>query len=114
MKRILVTGATGRIGRRVVSQLVDIGVEVRAMTRSPESAGLSGAEVVRGDLTVPETLAPCLDGIDAVFLVWTIPVTTAAAALDQIADHARRIVFPTLTGGHGGPPLQLLLIAQLH
>jgi uncharacterized protein YbjT (DUF2867 family) len=101
MKRILVTGATGRVGRRIVSQLLDTGVEVRAMTRNPESAGLPGVEVVRGDLTAPETLVPCLEGVDAVFLVWTVPRNTAAAALDQITKRPRRIVF--LSSPHQTP-----------
>jgi uncharacterized protein YbjT (DUF2867 family) len=101
MKRILVTGAIGRVGRRVVSQLLDTGVEVRAMTRNPESAGLPGVEVVRGDLTAPETLVSCLEGVDAVFLVWTVPRNTAAAALDQITKRPRRIVF--LSSPHQTP-----------
>ncbi len=81
MKRILVIGATGNVGREVVSQLLAIDVEVRAMTRKPESAALSGVEVVRGDLTGPESLVPCLDEVDAVFLVWTAPASAAPGAL---------------------------------
>jgi uncharacterized protein YbjT (DUF2867 family) len=50
-------------------------------------------EVVRGDLTLPETLDSCLDGIDAVFLVWSAPAVAVAPALERIAKHARRIVF---------------------
>ena len=94
METILVTGATGNVGRQVVSQLLARDVRVRAMARSPESAGLPPqVEVVRGDLTVPTTLDPCLDGVDAVFLVWQAPPASAAAALERIASHARRIVF---------------------
>ena len=69
-KRILVTGATGTIGRQVVSQLLATDAQVRAMTRNPEAAGLPPAvEVVRGDLTVPATLDGCLDCVDTLFLV---------------------------------------------
>jgi uncharacterized protein YbjT (DUF2867 family) len=50
-------------------------------------------EVVRGDLTLPETLDPCLDGIDMVFLVWTAPAAAVSPALERIAKRARRIVF---------------------
>jgi uncharacterized protein YbjT (DUF2867 family) len=50
-------------------------------------------EVVRGDLTLPETLDGCLDGVDAVFLVWTAPAAAVAPALERIAKDARRIVF---------------------
>jgi uncharacterized protein YbjT (DUF2867 family) len=50
-------------------------------------------DVIRGDLTLPETFDECLDGIDSVFLVWTAPPATIAPALDRIAKHARRVVF---------------------
>ena len=66
MKRILVTGATGNVGRQVVSQLLATDVGVRALTRNPDAAGLPPeVELVRGDLTVPATLDGCLDGVDA-------------------------------------------------
>ena len=72
MKRILVTGATGNVGRQVVSQLLTTDAQVRALTRNPDAAGLPPeVEIVRGDLTVPATLDECLDGVDSVFLVWT-------------------------------------------
>ena len=48
---------------------------------------------MRGDITLPETLDSCLDGIDAVFLVWTAGPATVAPALERIARNARRIVF---------------------
>ena len=75
---ILVTGATGHVGRHVVSQLLGTDAAVRALARNPDSAGLpGGVEVVRGDLSVPNTLDRCLDGVEAVFL----------------RKHARRIVY---------------------
>jgi uncharacterized protein YbjT (DUF2867 family) len=71
MKRILVTGATGNIGREVVTQLRVTGCQIRALCRNPQSANLpDGVEVVRGDLATPETLDACLEGADMVFLVW--------------------------------------------
>ncbi|HEY1174613.1 MAG TPA: NAD(P)H-binding protein, partial [Phytomonospora sp.] len=54
---VLVTGATGTVGREVVRQLVAAGVPTRALVRDPARAGLPGAEVVTGDLTEPATLA---------------------------------------------------------
>jgi uncharacterized protein YbjT (DUF2867 family) len=94
MNRILIIGATGRVGRHVVSQLPATGVQVRALARNPRTAGLPPhVEVVRGDLTLPETLDKCLDGIDTVFLVWTAPPATVAPAFERIAKHAGRIVF---------------------
>lgn len=94
MKRTLVIGATGNIGRQVVSQLAARGAQVRALTRNPDTAGLPPqVEVMRGDLTVPATLDRCLDGVHAVFLVWTAPQAAVDDALELIARRARRIVF---------------------
>jgi uncharacterized protein YbjT (DUF2867 family) len=96
MNRILVIGGTGNVGRQVVYQLRATGARFRAMTRNPDAAGLPlQVEVLRGDLTVPETLDPCLEDVDTVFLVWVAPPAAAPAALERIANHARRIVFLT-------------------
>ena len=96
MNRILVTGSTGNVGREVVEQLAAAGAPFRAMTRHPDAAGLPPqVEVVRGDLTVPETLDRCLQDIDTVFLVWVAPEAAVASALQRIATHARRVVFLT-------------------
>jgi uncharacterized protein YbjT (DUF2867 family) len=92
---ILVTGATGNVGRHVVSQLVADGAHVRALTRNPDGAGLpAGVDVARGDLFQPATVAASLAGVDSVFLLW--PATTldgAAEIVDLIAGRARRIVY---------------------
>jgi uncharacterized protein YbjT (DUF2867 family) len=93
MQRILVIGATGTVGRQVVAHLPRDRVRVRALTREPERARLpSHVEVVRGDLTAPETLAVAADGVDAIFLVWTVPAPTLAAAMGRLTTSARRIV----------------------
>ena len=53
MRKILVIGATGNVGREIVAQLSDYDIHVRAIVRSPESAGLrENVELVQGDLTV--------------------------------------------------------------
>ena len=55
MKRILIIGATGTVGRNVISQLIDANVLLRGLTRTPDSADLPAqVEIVRGDLTIPE------------------------------------------------------------
>ena len=96
MNRILVIGGTGNVGRQVGYQLRTTGARFRAMARNPDAAGLPPqVEVVRGDLTVPETLDPCLDDVATVFLVWVAPPAAAPGALERIANHARRIVFLT-------------------
>lgn len=100
---VLVTGATGRVGRLVIDQLVGAGVPVRALTHRPEAAAkLPGnVEVVTGDLTEPESLNAGLRGVGAVFLVWTIPPATAPAVIERIATYARRVVF--LSSPHQTP-----------
>ncbi|MFJ2901270.1 NAD(P)H-binding protein [Streptomyces sp. NPDC087212] len=67
---ILVTGATGNVGRGVVDLLLARGLKVRAVTRDPAPGRIpDGAEVVTGDLlTDPAGLDDALDGVDAVFL----------------------------------------------
>jgi uncharacterized protein YbjT (DUF2867 family) len=94
MNRILVIGGTGTVGRQVLSELSGAGAQVRALARNPGAARLRvQVEVIRGDLTAPETLDAGLNGIDAVFLVWTAPPTAIVPALERITKHARRIVF---------------------
>ena len=53
----------------------------------------SAVEVVRGDLTAPQTLDHALEDVDAVFLVWTAPRTAVDAALARILARTPRIVF---------------------
>ncbi|MEO8608614.1 MAG: NAD(P)H-binding protein [Chloroflexota bacterium] len=68
--KILVTGATGTVGRNLVEQLVEMGHQVRALTRNPAKANFSeGVEVVTGDLTTPATLTPALEGISGLHLI---------------------------------------------
>jgi uncharacterized protein YbjT (DUF2867 family) len=68
---ILVIGATGNVGRRVVDRLVAAGRSVRAVTRGPARATLPvGVEVVAADLADPDSLRPHLEGVEAVFLIW--------------------------------------------
>jgi uncharacterized protein YbjT (DUF2867 family) len=94
MNRMLMIGGTGTVGRQVLSRLAATGVQVRAMARNPGAARFPPkVEVVRGDLTLPETLDGCLDGIDAVFLVWTAPPAAVARALERITNRVRRIVY---------------------
>lgn len=105
---ILVTGATGNVGRQVVSQLLGRGAAVRALARDPGSADLPrGVEVVRGDLLDPDTLDAGLDGVESVFLVW--PLFTAEGApefLDVVRKHARRVVYLSAMGVPDDPKVQ--------
>lgn len=72
MSTVLVTGATGFVGRRLVPVLVERGLDVRAMTRRPESYDGPGTGVA-GDVHDPESLEAALEGADvAVYLVHSL------------------------------------------
>jgi uncharacterized protein YbjT (DUF2867 family) len=66
---LLVTGATGNIGRELVRELTDRDVEFRVLVRDPARAEGLGAECVVGDLSRGETLAPAFAGADRLFLL---------------------------------------------
>lgn len=70
---ILVTGATGSVGREVVRLLHKDGYRVRAISRDPEKADFPvEVEGVAGDLTKPESLLSAFDGVEKVF--WMLPL----------------------------------------
>ncbi len=67
-KRILLTGATGYVGGRLLPVLLRDGHDVRCLVRDPARADLpGGAEVVRGDVRDGASLESALDGIDVAF-----------------------------------------------
>jgi len=68
---ILVTGATGSIGRELISELDAKGAEFRILVRDPASAAAlpEGALRFTGDLSDPATLTPAFDGADKLFLL---------------------------------------------
>lgn len=67
---ILVTGATGRVGRHVVSQLSQRGASVRVLSRDPSKAAFGrGIEVVQGDLLDIDSLRSAFSGVRTLFLL---------------------------------------------
>jgi uncharacterized protein YbjT (DUF2867 family) len=69
-KRILVTGASGYVGGRLLRRLEDRGLLVRCLARRPEFlAGrvASETEVVEGDVLREETLPPAFEGVDTAY-----------------------------------------------
>jgi uncharacterized protein YbjT (DUF2867 family) len=68
---VLVTGATGYIGGRLVPRLLEEGHRVRVMVRDPARVTgrpwASSVEVARGDVEDPSSLATALDGVDAAY-----------------------------------------------
>ena len=67
---ILVTGATGNVGRNVVEQLVRRGADVRALVRDPAKADFAASvEVVKGDLLDVDQLRAAMSGVSTLFLL---------------------------------------------
>jgi len=66
--RILLTGATGAVGGRLLGALLERGANVRCMVRDPARAQLpAGVEVVRGDALGGDGLDAALAGIDVAY-----------------------------------------------
>ena len=67
---ILVTGATGTVGRQVVDQLVKRGADVRALVRDPAKVKFpAGVAVAQGDLLDVDSLRAAFTGISTLFLL---------------------------------------------
>lgn len=68
---ILVTGATGYIASRLIPQLLDRGYKIRALARQPQRlknrSWFHQVEITQGDVTIPSTLAPALEGVSTAY-----------------------------------------------
>ncbi|TDD11694.1 NAD-dependent epimerase/dehydratase family protein [Nonomuraea deserti] len=103
---ILVTGATGRIGGRVVHELTAAGAAVRALTRRPDDVQLPGGAVaMSGDLRVAASVEPAFEGVDVAHLFpvpgWPVADLLALARKAGV----RRIVLLSSASLPGGPGL---------
>ena len=79
---ILVTGATGRVGRQVVQQLVKRGADVRVLVRDTAKASFpAGVEVVQGDLLDIDALRTALSGVNTLFLLNAVAADEFTQAL---------------------------------
>ena len=89
---ILVTGATGNVGRTIVAELVEAERPVRVLSRTPEAhAWPAEVDVVAGALGDPRALAAALDGVTAVFL-FAVPGSGPAFVDAARAAGVRKVV----------------------
>ncbi|KAA5535132.1 NAD(P)-dependent oxidoreductase [Taibaiella lutea] len=116
--KILVTGATGKVGSRFVPRLLakgyDVSILVRDAAKASELAGL-GAKIITGDLYDPGTLPPAVAGMDTVIhlaalfrtftdndgIVKTNREGTIALAEAALAADVKRFVFVSTSNVYG-------------
>jgi uncharacterized protein YbjT (DUF2867 family) len=112
---ILVTGATGHVGRELVPLLLAGGARVRRLTRNAADPGPAGAETVVGDLTDPAAVRAALRGVAAVFLIWPLlDAGPAGALVTEIAAAAPRVVYVSSTAVDDAAARQSDPIVQVH
>jgi uncharacterized protein YbjT (DUF2867 family) len=101
---ILVTGATGNVGRNVVEQLVKRGADVRVLVRDPAKASLpEGVAAVQGDLLDVDSLRSAFSGVSTFFLLNAVvpdEFTQALVALNTAREAGiERIVYLSVIEG---------------
>ncbi len=76
---ILVSGATGNVGKELVGFLLDKSAKIRVLVRDPKKAAHWGnrVEIVVGDLDQPETLIPAMQGVEKLYFVTPEPKQVA-------------------------------------
>jgi uncharacterized protein YbjT (DUF2867 family) len=117
---VLVVGATGTLGSRLVRQLAAAGVKPRALVRTRQKAAAIApiAAPIIGDLLVPETLEPAFRGVERVFVLGQ--PTPDMEALERnainaaVAAGARRIVYMSNFTAREGSELQPNHIHGVH
>lgn len=102
---ILITGASGRIGRRTAELLEDCTHGLRLMSRNPDSVPrIAGAQVVCGDFADPSTLDPAFRGIEIAFVISASGKPGERALLHRnafeaaVRAHVGHIVYLSLQG----------------
>jgi uncharacterized protein YbjT (DUF2867 family) len=102
---ILITGASGNVGREVVKQALAVGLKIRATFQSPDIAAKApaGLEGVIMDYAKPETIRPALQGVEKIFLVGppvrNLPALEANVIKEVCAAGRKHIVKLSALGG---------------
>lgn len=95
-KKILVIGATGRVGSELVKLLIQNGKSVRIATRNPitvSSRSQNTIDVVEFDYERPQTFAPALVGIEKIFLTGRLGTITRIKLQYLLSTKQRRRKF---------------------
>ena len=95
---VLVTGATGRLGRAVIARLVAAGVPVRALSRHPKQH-TDAVSWVTGDVTTGAGIGQAVDGAGAIVHLASAPYRRGYTR--EVGDHGAEEV-QNETGGSGG------------
>ncbi|MEV7542506.1 NAD(P)H-binding protein [Streptomyces sp. NPDC089915] len=113
-RTVLVTGATGNLGRELLARLHARPAAVRRLDRRPVGPR-PGVESVRGDLTDGGSVRAALDGVDTVFLIWPLLDTAPAGPLiAELAAAAPRVVYLSSTAIDDDAVRQSDPIVQVH
>jgi nucleoside-diphosphate-sugar epimerase len=113
MNRILVTGATGFIGRQLICHLLSTGREVTALVRQGESEALSDQDVriLRGDVTLPQSLAGKFGHCDLVIHLAGCTIARRSRDFDQV-NRAGTLAVAQACAAEQTPPT-LLFVSSL-
>jgi len=119
-ENVLIVGATGKVGSRIVRQLAAVGIKPRVIVRTKEKgAAISSlATPVIGDLMAPETLAEAFRGAERVFIL--APPAPEMEALERnaidaaVAAGAKRIVYLSNFAATEGDEDRFVHIHGLH
>jgi len=136
MKRVLIAGATGYLGKFAVKAFKERGYHVRVLTRSEQRLSEAGPftapalskddvdEIFVGEITKPETLAGLMDGIDLVFSSVGISRQRDGLSFEQVdyqcnknlidlcqSSSVKRFVYVSMQGAEN---IMQLAITQAH
>lgn len=82
--KVVLYGASGMIGSRILQELVGRGHQVNAVVRNPEKVVLAGVRVVKGDVTDPASVAAAAKGAEAAISAYAPPHSEVATLLIAI------------------------------
>lgn len=103
MRVVLVAGATGGVGKRVVQRLIERGYRVQALVRDPDKAQAilgDDVELFTGDITKPETLTPKMMAVQAVICCTAVRVQPVEGDTPDRAKYNQGVKFyqPEIVG----------------